>query len=675
MRQSRADGVAQAPRFDVLGDIAYHRANTAARSRVFARRGAEGGWGHVTAGEFLSEVTSLAKGLIAAGVGAGDRIVVVCGARYEWALVAFAAWVVRAVVVPVPSSASAERVRHVLRDCGPAAVVVEDGRHAGTVAGISAELTELARTWRLDEGGLEAIARPGAYMDPTAVRFRREEARREDPAVIAYPVGRVVRARGVVLTHGNVLAAADGVVRRLGAALGGVEEGRAAALLQLPPSDVHGLAALVACLVGQVRVGLLPLGAGWLRAVREFRPTVVVATPRLLEEVHAVERSRARETSWDSLNAYNAATDLAVDFDRAERKGAWKRVSMAMYDWMYARIREALGGRAQFVVCAGWPLSEKMDRFYSGAGIPVYQAFGVPETGGAFVVNAPGERRAGAQGRPLPGVEVRLSREGELHVRGEGVFGGYWRDEAASRGAFRDGWLATGFVGEMDAEGYVSVVQRMRPQATLEAPLAPARPRAPRGGGAVAESAPGVAAESGPMPAVVPEAAAPVVSEVPSAGSGSAPERAASAAPSASAAVGAAVDQVAALEQRLQAHPLVSQVMLIGQGRPYVSALITLVRDQLEYWRLVNSRPLSMAPEEIASDPELLKEIQAIVHEANGTVPPGLAVRAFHVLAEEFTPQSGLVLPSGELRRDAVLRAFAEEIDGLYRTPEGGPRE
>ncbi|WP_017617771.1 AMP-binding protein, partial [Nocardiopsis gilva] len=464
---------------------------------------AEGGWEHVAAGEFLSEVTSLAKGLIAAGVGAGDRIVVVCGARYEWALVAFAAWVVRAVVVPVPSSASAERLRHVLRDCGPAAVVLEDGRHAGTVAGISAELTELARTWRLDEGGLEAIARPGAYMDPTAVRFRREETRRGDPAVIAYPVGRVVRARGAVLTHGNVLAAAEGVVGRLGPALADVEEGRAAALLQLPPSDVHGVAALVACLVGQVRVGLLPLGAGWLRAVREFRPTVVVATPRLLEAVHAVERARARETSWDSLNAYNAATDLAVDFDRAERKGAWKRVSMAMYDWMYARIRESLGGRAQFIVCAGWPLSEKMDRFYSGAGIPVYQAFGIPESGGAFVVNAPGERRAGAQGRPLPGVEVRLSREGELHVRGAGVFGGYWGDEAAGRAAFRDGWLATGFVGEMDAEGYVRVAQRVRPQATLEAPLAPPEPRpwGPRGGGA--------AVESGPMSAVEPEAAAP----------------------------------------------------------------------------------------------------------------------------------------------------------------------
>jgi long-chain acyl-CoA synthetase len=130
------------------------------------------------------------------------------------------------------------------------------------------------------------------------------------------------------------------------------------------------------------------------------------------------------------------------------------------------------------------------------------------------------------------------------------------------------------------------------------------------------------------------------------------------------------VDPVAELERRLRAHPLVSQVLVIGQGRPYASALITLIADQLEYWRLVNNRPLSLTREELADDPDLLREIQAGVREANAAVPPEWAVRAFHVLAEEFTPRSGLVLATGELRRDAVLRAFAEEIDGLYRMRE-----
>jgi len=124
---------------------------------------------------------------------------------------------------------------------------------------------------------------------------------------------------------------------------------------------------------------------------------------------------------------------------------------------------------------------------------------------------------------------------------------------------------------------------------------------------------------------------------------------------------------VAEFEARLRAHPLISQVLVIVEGRPFASALVTLVRDQLEYWRLVNGRPLSMAPEEIAGDRDLLREVQGLVYEANRSVPRHLAVRSFHVLAEEFTVQSGLVQPSGELRREAVLRAFSEEIDGLYR--------
>lgn len=112
---------------------------------------------------------------------------------------------------------------------------------------------------------------------------------------------------------------------------------------------------------------------------------------------------------------------------------------------------------------------------------------------------------------------------------------------------------------------------------------------------------------------------------------------------------------------------MISQVLVIAEGRPFASALVTLVRDQLEYWRLVNGRPLSMAPEEIAGDRDLLREVQGLVYEANRSVPRHLAVRSFHVLAEEFTVQSGLVRPTGELRREAVLRAFSEEIDGLYR--------
>ncbi len=614
-----------------LGDLAYQVAGLAPHAELFARKSAQDRWERVSASEFLGEVTALAKGLIAAGISAGDRVVVVCGTRYEFVLVSFAAWAVRAVVVPMPSGCSEARLRHVLRDCRPAAVVLEDGRHARTVAGLQHELTELGRTWRLD-AGLDGISRSGSYMDASAIRFRREETTRDEPAVILYPVRRVVATHGVVLTHGNLLASGEGLVERLRPAVADVPDGQLTTVMSVPLADIHGLAALVACVLGRVRVGFPSRTAPVLWETRLFRPTVLLAGPALLEEAHRGERARASEVGWDNLNTFEAATDLAVSFDEApRRKGAWKRMSRLMYDWVYTRIRDVLGGRVRVAVCAGAPLSERMDRFFSGAGVPVFQAFGTPETGGAFVASGPGVRGAGTSGAPLPETEVRAGADGEVYVRGPGVCAGYWDSSAASAAAFTDGWLATGVRGEVDEGGFLLVRGWVRPQASR---LAPA----------------GASLGAGPaaLPAGPADGGQPAVEESSRAG------------------------HVVALEERLREHSLVSQVMVVVEGRPYASALLTLSPEQVEYWRLVSGRPLSTPAAEITSDPDLLREVQQVVHEANGVVPPEVRVRAFHVLAEEFTVKSGLALPSGELRRELILRAFAEEIDSLYQVPESG---
>ena len=217
--------------------------------------------------------------------------------------------------------------------------------------------------------------------------------------------------------------------------------------------------------------------------------------------------------------------------------------------------------------------------------------------------------------------------------------------------------MATGVAVEVVAEGVFRVVGRLRAQSALmEVPgrfVALEHPGADEevvgeGDAVFAEEAAGVVAPTAALP--LGEQSVESVDRVEPAVEG--PSDA---------------ELVAEFEARLRAHPLISQVLVIVEGRPFASALVTLVRDQLEYWRLVNGRPLSMAPEEIAGDRDLLREVQGLVYEANRSVPRHLAVRSFHVLAEEFTVQSGLVHPSGQLRREAVLRAFSEEIDGLYR--------
>ncbi|WP_285733702.1 AMP-binding protein [Nocardiopsis sp. ATB16-24] len=617
-----------------LSDLIYETATTDARAEVLAVRGDRDRWEQVTAGEFATEVTALAKGLVAAGVGEGDRVLVVSGSHEEWVRLAFAVWSVRAVLVPLAESASVERVRHVVGQTTPAAAVVQGERLLRVMSELQREVPDLGRVWRL-EPGLEEVVRLGAYMDASAVRFRRDATVAEDAAVVLYPLSTVSRLmRGVVLSHGALLASAADLVDRMGPRLAELPAGGASTLLGLPLSQFAGLASLVACMVGRVRVGLVG-AAEVVREARRFRPTVLVCSAGELEGAFEAEQGGARSTGWDSLSTFNSSVEAAVQFDRSPKRGAWRRLSRSMYDWQFSRVRDVVGGRVHLVVCWGGGLSERLDSFFSGVGMPVVQVFGTAEAGGAFLAGAVGDRVPGTVGRVLGGRELWVSPEGEAHVRGGAVFSGYWGDQEASRRAFREGWLATGFGVEVDADGFVTVVGRLRPQAAMvEVP------------GRFVASGPvgrGVEAESGAVGETV---ALPVVGE--------SRER-------------SDAELVAEFEARLRAHPLISQVLVIVEGRPFASALVTLVRDQLEYWRLVNGRPLSMAPEEIAGDRDLLREVQGLVYEANRSVPRHLAVRSFHVLAEEFTVQSGLVDPSGELRREAVLRAFAEEIDGLYR--------
>lgn len=651
-----------------LGDQVYDVATSDAHAQVFSVL-EEGRWERRTAGEFATEVTAVAKGLVAAGVSEGDRVLVVAPSSHDWVRLAYAVWSVRGVLVPIPMAASTERLAHVVREVRPAVAVVSGERAQRVVQGLQRELSDLGRVWRFEEG-LPEVVSLGAYMDATSVRFRRDAVVPEDPAVVLYPLSSVSRSmRGVVLSHGALLSSAADLVDRMWPRLSELAAGRASAVVDLPLSQLPGLATVVACVVGGVRLGVVEPGS--LRAELErFKPTVLVCTPRVLEGVHGTERASAHSTDWDSVGTFNAAMDAAVQFDQAKKKGAWARLSRSMYDWSFSKIRDVLGGRVHLAVCWGGGLPERLDSYFGGVGVPVMQVYGIAETAGVFSANAVGDRVPGTVGRVLADRRWWVSPEGELHLQGGAVFLGYWADAEGTRAAFREGWLATGVLAEVDEAGFVRVGGRLRPQASLEpvpGRFVPSRvERVSERPVVEAAWAPGGVEESAPVAEseVFDE---PWVSQARSVRAE--PVAVESDAPAWSGEVEQPGDAelVSGFEERLRAHPLISQVLVIVEGRPFASALVTLVRDQLEYWRLVNGRPLSMAPEEIAGDRDLLREVQGLVYEANRSVPRHLAVRSFHVLAEEFTVQSGLVHPSGGLRRDAVLRAFSEEIDGLYR--------
>ncbi|MEY9212858.1 AMP-binding protein [Thermobifida halotolerans] len=612
MRQSPTP-VPPPPRPEVLGELAYLSVQRDGDGTVL-HRPAEGGWRDVDATEFLTSVTRLARGLIAAGVGLGDRVLVAAPGGYERTLVVFAVWAAGGVVVEVPPNCSPGLLRRALRDSRPAVAVLRDQRQTRVAASLQHELVDLGRVWTVDDAGLEAIAKPGAYMDGTAVRFRVEESTAQDTALIHYTVTPQRRVRGAVLTHRNLLAAAGAAVDRLAPVLASMPAGAATTLLGPRTGGLASCSAVVAGVLAGVRVGFAHPEQVFAHQVREFAPTLLVTDAAFLTRVYEVERSRARQGGWDGAQGFEAATRLAVDLGRKKRR-PWQRMSRAIYDWAFARVRDALGGQVRAAVCVPGGLEPRLAYFYEGLGIPVLEGFGLAQTGGVAALTVPGQPRPGTVGPAVDGVELKTADDGEVLVRGPGVFAGYHNAVQEDTQVLPDGWLATGRLGELDEQGYLTVRE------------------------AVPQVRSGREAE---VPAVG------VVTD--------------------GTARSATADYVD-LETQLLAHPLISQVIVLGEGRPYATALITLKRDQLEYWRLINNLPLSTPLEQIALAPEVGAEIRRVVEEVNNGVPPELMIRAFHVLPEEFSQASGLLLPSGRLRRDAVLRAFADEIEALYAPP------
>jgi long-chain acyl-CoA synthetase len=247
------------------------------------------------------------------------------------------------------------------------------------------------------------------------------------------------------------------------------------------------------------------------------------------------------------------------------------------------------------LVTGGAPLSDRLAHLLAGVGLPVLEGYGLSESTGALCVNTPDDIRVGTVGQPMPGTTVRVSDQGELSFRGPQVFAGYWQGEGKPVDPPADGWLHTGDLGEIDAEGFVRVTGRTQ-EILVTA-----------GGKQVA-------------PAI--------------------------------------------LEEHLTAHALIDQAMVVGDGRPYLAALITLDPLAARQWATI--RGSGTSPRSLAAHPELLAEIRSIVDAANEQVSPAEAIRHFRVLPTSWSEDSGHLTPTAKLRRVAVLRDFRDDVEALY---------
>ena len=594
MREFSAPLTVEIPATGNLTDDVVANAASAPDRVVFARRDGDG-WDDVTAAEFLAEVRAVAKGLIAAGIAVGDRVALISKTRYEWTLVDYAIWFAGAVTVPVYETSSAEQIEWILADSGAVGVVAETQIHTGRIAERRSALPELHHVWSLEDNAIGVLRRLGDDIADEELEGRRMAATPLDLATIIYTSGTTGRPKGCELTHGNFMTEVGVAVPELGELF---DSETASTLLFLPLAHVFARIIQVGAVRAGVRLGHSADIARLMPDLAEFRPTFVLAVPRVFEKVFNTASQRA--TSEGRGGVFERAADTAIAYSRALDRGKVPvslRARHAVFSRLvYARLRAALGGRCRYAVSGGAPLGDRLGHFYRGIGLTVLEGYGLTETTAAVTVNRPNALKVGTVGQPLPGTEVRVAEDGELMFRGGQVFAGYWRQEDATREVLtRDGWLHTGDVGEIDEEGFVRITGRMK-EILVTA-----------GGKNVAPSA---------------------------------------------------------LEDRVRAHPLVSQCLVVGDGQPFIAALVTIDPDAFADWAGAHDKTNRVADH--VEDPDLLAEVQKAIDDANAAVSRAESIRKFLVLPLDWTEESGQLTPSLKLKRNVVVREHKADIAALF---------
>lgn len=442
-----------------LADVVW--ANAERFSDVVSfRRQVDGTWLDVTAKDFAAQVLAVAKGMAEAGIAPGDRIGLMSKTRYEWTLIDFAIWAAGAVTVPIYDTSSAEQVHWILSDSAAKAVFVETDDHVATLETVKGRLDALEHTWQIEAGAVDRLTEQGAGLSDDDLHERRRTVKAGDLATIVYTSGTTGRPKGVELTHRNLLAE----IRADIAAFPQLMEQGNSLLVFLPLAHVLARAIAVTALSARVTLGHTSDVKNLVADLGTFRPTFVVAVPRVFEKVYNGAKQKAHGDGKGKI--FDAAEATAVAYSQAQDTGGaglGLKIKHALFDKLvFTKLRAALGGRCVAAVSGGAPLGVRLAHFFRGIGVPVFEGYGLTETSAAACVGTQDGFRVGTVGRPVAGTSVRIADDGEILLKGDVVFGGYFNNAEATAEALEDGWFHTGDLGELDSDGFLKITGRKK---------------------------------------------------------------------------------------------------------------------------------------------------------------------------------------------------------------------
>jgi long-chain acyl-CoA synthetase len=420
----------------------------------------EAGWAEVSWSEAASAVDEIAHGLLALGIAKGDAVGILSATRLEWVLVDFALARIGAITAPIYASSSAADCAYLLELTEAVAVFVEDGEQSAKIEAAresAPRLTHVLRLDRLDD--LRARGRAHREQSPDAVARAEAAIGDDDLFTYIFTSGTTGPPKACMIRHRNYFAMAATVDL-----LDEFTVRRDLMLLYLPLAHNFGrLLHLLGAYAGYT-IAFLPDPLRTADVLPAVRPTVLPSVPRLYEKVHtriqaqfdAATGLRRRLIEWALSTGYEASPYRC----RGEPQPARHRLADRL---VYSKVKERLGGRLRLGISGGAPLSREIAEFFHALDILILEGYGLSECTTACSVNLPGRVRFGSVGQLLPGFEVRVAEDGELLIRSETVFAGYYRDEESTRAVLdADGWLHSGDVGALDDDGYLWITDRKK---------------------------------------------------------------------------------------------------------------------------------------------------------------------------------------------------------------------
>jgi long-chain acyl-CoA synthetase len=605
--QAGTDARSKAPR-NLLAiferQAAKRGADTCALSKI------DGRWEELSWKQLGDDARAIADGLCALGIAPGDHVGILAGTSADFIRADLGALGAGAVVVPIYQSNKASECRYILADSGCRCVFVDSEAQAEKIREVWNELPGLQYLIRLDHGrlGEREVAVAKLMEDGRAFRKDHEDehARRlaivrdDDVCCIIYTAGTTGDPKGVELTHNNWVYEAEAVAQL------GVLRPDDLILFFLPLAHVFAKVVETAWFSEGCRIAFAESVEKLVENAGEVRPTLLPAVPRVFEKAYESVVRAGKSTPGlrgalfrIAFRAFEHHADALAYGDG--QVGLKDRLGLALgRTLVFPKLRATLllrfGGRLRFFVSGSAPLGSKVARFFEELGIVILEGYGLSETSAGSSITRPGRVKIGTVGPPLPGTEIRIAPDGEILIRGGGVMKGYHNKPEATAEVIKDGWFATGDIGELDADGFLKITDRKKDII--------------------------VTAGGKKIP----------------------PQN---------------------LENELQTSPLLGHALVYGDGRKFISALLTLKpQNALALAKEKGSRAQTL--EELARDPAILTAVEHTVDALNETLPRYSTIKRFSILPIEFTVEGGELTPKLSVRRKLLSQRYKPLLESFY---------